>query len=112
MTLSPGTRLGPYEILARIGEGGMGVVYRARDPRLDRQVAIKLLPTGMATDTRARERLRREAMAVAALDHPYICKIKGLPLDARSDLFSFGVILAEMTSGRHPFRQPSTMETF
>src|SRR5712692_1253302 len=75
MTLSPGTRLGPYEILARIGEGGMGVVYRARDPRLDRQVAIKLLSTEMAADPRARERLRREAMAVAALDHPYICKI-------------------------------------
>src|SRR6266536_5898956 len=73
--LSPGTHIGPYEILARIGEGGMGVVYRARDPRLDRQVAIKLLPAGLAADTRARERLRREAMAVAALDHPYICKI-------------------------------------
>ena len=53
----------------------MGVVYRARDPRLDRQVAIKLLPTEMASDTRARERLRREALAVASLDHPYICKI-------------------------------------
>jgi len=231
MTLAPGTRLGPYEILAEIGEGGMGVVYRARDPRLDRQVAIKLLPAGLAADTRARERLRREAMAIAALDHPYICKIfeigehddalflvmeyiagttlhrrllegrmplpdalrvageiaealqqahaggflhrdlkpanimltlqghvkvmdfglakrvgdvpspdaatreggaqltingaivgtpdymspeqvKGLPLDVRSDLFSFGVMLAEMTGGRHPFRQPSTMETF
>jgi serine/threonine protein kinase/tetratricopeptide (TPR) repeat protein len=231
MTLAPGSRLGPYEILAGIGEGGMGVVYRAQDPRLDRQVAIKLLPAGLAADTRARERLRREAMAIAALDHPYICKIfeigehddalflvmeyiagttlhrrllegrmplpdalrvageiaealqqahasgflhrdlkpsnimltpqghvkvmdfglakrveevpspdaatreggaqltingaivgtpdymspeqvKGLPLDVRSDLFSFGVMLAEMTGGRHPFRQPSTMETF
>ena len=75
MTLSPGTRIGPYEILAHIGEAGMGVVYRARDPRLDRQVAIKLLSTEMAVDPRARERLRREAMAIAALDHPYICKI-------------------------------------
>jgi eukaryotic-like serine/threonine-protein kinase len=231
MTLSPGMRLGPYEILASIGEGGMGVVYRARDPRLDRQVAIKVLPAGTAADARARERLRREAMAVAALDHPYICKIfeigedgdalflvmeyiagktlqqrllegpiplpealrlageiaealqeahargflhrdlkpanvmlteqghvkvmdfglakrveervapdaatremtaqltahgtivgtpdymspeqvKGAALDARSDVFSFGVILAEMTGGRHPFRKPSTMETF
>jgi serine/threonine protein kinase len=75
VTLSPGARVGPYEILVRIGEGGMGVVYRARDPRLDRQVAIKLLPAAMAADPHARERLRREAMAVAALDHPYICKI-------------------------------------
>ena len=53
----------------------MGEVYRAHDPRLDRQVAIKLLPAETAADPRARERLRREAMAVAALDHPYICKI-------------------------------------
>jgi len=53
----------------------MGVVYRARDPRLDRQVAIKLLPPEMAADQHARERLRQEAMAAAALDHPYICKI-------------------------------------
>ena len=209
----------------------MGEVYRARDPRLERQVAIKLLPAAMTADRQARERLRREAMAVAALDHPYICKIfeigedgddlflvmeyiagttlhdrllegpmplpeairvageiaealleahavgflhrdlkpanimltqqghvkvmdfglakrvedlpspdaatraigepqltaqgvivgtpdymspeqlKGLTLDVRSDLFSFGVILAEMTSGRHPFRKPSTIET-
>ena len=208
----------------------MGVVYRARDPRLDRQVAIKLLPAGMAADQHARERLRLEAMAAAALDHPYICKIfeigehgdalflvmeyivgetlhrrlrdgrmplpdtlrvageiadalqaahaggilhrdlkpanimltqqghvkimdfglakrltdlppadnatvempaqltapgtilgtpdymspeqvKGLALDARSDLFSFGVILVEMVSGRHSFRKPSVPET-
>jgi TolB-like protein/Tfp pilus assembly protein PilF len=209
----------------------MGEVYRARDPRLNRQVAIKLLPGELAADPHARERLRREAMAVAAIDHPYICKIfeigedgdalflvmeyiagetlhrrlqdgalplsdalrvageiaealqeaharqflhrdltpanimlteqghvkvmdfglakrvedlpspdqatrelaaaqltahgsivgtpdymspeqvKGVTLDSRSDLFSFGVILAEMTSGRHPFRQPSTGET-
>jgi eukaryotic-like serine/threonine-protein kinase len=74
-SLAPGSRLGPYEILAPIGEGGMGVVYRARDPRLDRQVAIKLLPPEMAADPLARERLRREAMAAAALDHPYVCKI-------------------------------------
>jgi eukaryotic-like serine/threonine-protein kinase len=53
----------------------MGEVYRARDPRLERFVAIKLLPTALAADSHARERLRREAMAVAALDHPYICKL-------------------------------------
>jgi TolB-like protein/Flp pilus assembly protein TadD len=231
MPLEPGVRLGPYEIVGSLGAGGMGEVYRARDPRLDRQVAIKLLPAGMTADTQARERLRREAMAVAALDHPYICKIfeigeagddlflvmeyiagttlhdrllegrmplqeairvageiaealleahavgflhrdlkpanimltqqghvkvmdfglakrvddlpspdaatraigepqltaqgvivgtpdymspeqlKGQPLDVRSDLFSFGVMLAEMTGGRHPFRKPSTIET-
>ena len=53
----------------------MGVVYRALDPRLERQVAIKLLPEETAADPESRERLRREAMAVAAIDHPYICKI-------------------------------------
>ena len=210
----------------------MGEVYRARDPRLERFVAIKLLPAALAADSHARERLRREAMAVAALDHPYICKLfelgeagdalflvmeyiagttlhqrllegrmlltdalrvagevaealeeahaggflhrdlkpanvmltpqchakvmdfglakrvevlsvpdaatremgtgaltvqgtivgtpdymspeqmKGAPLDVRSDIFSFGVMLAEMTSGKHPFRKSSTMETF
>lgn len=231
MTLAAGTRLGPYEILAPIGEGGMGVVFQARDPRLDRQVAIKLLPSALAADRQAQERLRREAMAAAALDHPYICKIfeigeerdavflvmeyvagetldrrlrsgrmplpetlrlageiaealqeahergilhrdlkpsniiltqqdhvkvmdfglakrlsdlpraddatldiaspqltapgtilgtpdymspeqvKGLPLDVRSDLFSFGVVLAEMAGARHPFRKQSTVET-
>jgi serine/threonine protein kinase/tetratricopeptide (TPR) repeat protein len=232
-SLTTGSRLGPYEILDRIGAGGMGVVYRARDPRLNRQVAIKLLSPEMAADPQARERLRREARAAAALDHPYICKVfeigeagdalylvmeyvggetlhnrllngrmslsetlhvageiaealqeahagrllhrdlkpanimltlqghvkvmdfglakripdqpsshnstvsseatraqltapgtllgtpdymspeqvKGLSLDPRSDLFSFGVILAEMISGRHPFRKPSMMET-
>lgn len=75
LTLTPGTRLGPYEILSALGAGGMGEVYRARDPRLNRQVAIKLLPGELAADPHSRERLRREAMAVAALDHPYICKI-------------------------------------
>jgi len=225
-----GQMIGPYSIIAKLGEGGMGEVYLARDSRLNRQVAIKLLPSELAADPHARERLRREAMAVAAIDHPYICKIfeigedgdalflvmeyiagetldrrlqdgalplsdalrvageiaealqeaharrflhrdlkpanimlteqghvkvmdfglakqvedllpdqatrelgaaqltahgsivgtpdymspeqvKGVTLDARSDLFSFGVILAEMISGRHPFRQPSTGET-
>jgi len=232
-SLAAGTRFGVYEILGPIGEGGMGVVYHARDSRLERRVAIKLLPPGMAADPQAQQRLRFEAMAAAALDHPYICKIfeigehdgavflvmefivgetlgarmrkglmpraetlqiageiaealqaahaggilhrdlkpanimltqqghvkimdfglakrmedipqssgddatvaiaaaqltmpgtilgtpdymspeqvKGLPLNARSDLFSFGVILAEMASGLHPFHKPSDVET-
>src|ERR1700721_3127520 len=75
MPLSTGERLGPYEILAPIGARGMGEVYRARDTKLGRQVAIKVLPGLLAADASARERLRREAAAAAALDHPYICKV-------------------------------------
>ncbi len=232
-SLASGSRLGPYEILDRVGQGGMGVVYRARDPRLGRQVAIKFLSPEMAADPQARERMRREAMAAAALDHPYVCKVfeigedggalflvmeylagvtldrrlqqgrmslsetlqvageiaealqeaharrflhrdlkpanimlteqghvkvmdfglakhiadrplsgnssasqeasgsqltapgtllgtpdymspeqvRAMKLDVRSDVFSFGVILAEMISGQHPFRKPSMVET-
>jgi hypothetical protein len=75
MALTAGTRLGPYDIQVALGAGGMGEVYLARDPRLDRLVAIKLLPAETEGDAVARERLRREALAVAALDHPYICKV-------------------------------------
>jgi eukaryotic-like serine/threonine-protein kinase len=234
MTLESG-HLGAYRILKPLGEGGMGIVYRAHDARLDRHVAIKVLSPAMAADPDARERLRREALAAAALDHPYICKVfeigedqgnvflvlefvpgetlhdrlrhgplslpealriagevaealeeahtrrflhrdlkpanimlsanghvkvmdfglarrmedapldpgatcdgstrglgsqltvpgailgtpdymspeqvRGEELDARSDQFSFGIILAEMLSGGHPFRRPSTVET-
>jgi serine/threonine protein kinase len=72
MTLTAGTRLGPYEILAPIGVGGMGEVYRARDPRLNRDVAIKILPSHLADDPRAMIRFERESKAVAALSHPNI----------------------------------------
>jgi Protein kinase domain len=69
MSLAPGTRLGPYEILAPIGAGGMGEVYRARDTRLDRTVAIKVAGEKFS------ERFEREARAVAALNHPNICTL-------------------------------------
>src|SRR6202521_1437788 len=74
MALSAGDKLGPYEILAPIGKGGMGEVYRARDPRLNRDVAIKVLPQAFATEV-ARERFQREARAASALNHPNICAI-------------------------------------
>src|SRR5215831_5333248 len=75
MPLTPGARVGPCEIVAALGAGGMGEVYRAHDPRLSRDVAIKVLPEHLSQDASARERLRREALAAAALDHPFICKI-------------------------------------
>jgi TolB-like protein/tetratricopeptide (TPR) repeat protein len=75
MTLSAGTRLGPYEILAPLGAGGMGEVYRARDSKLKRDVAIKVLPESLAAHPDALERFEREALAVAALSHPNILSI-------------------------------------
>ena len=75
MTLSPGAQLGPYAIIAQLGAGGMGVVYTAHDPRLDRQVAIKILPPDLTRDETAKQRFLQEAKAASALDHPNICTI-------------------------------------
>src|SRR5580700_7998296 len=75
MSLKAGTRLGPYEVLSAIGAGGMGEVYRARDTRLDRIVAIKVLPTHLADRSELRERFEREARTIASLNHPHICTL-------------------------------------
>jgi len=73
--LELGGRIGPYQIVARIGAGGMGIVYRARDSRLERDVAIKVLSTGLLTDEKARQRFRKEALALAKLNHPNIATV-------------------------------------
>ena len=75
MTLSAGSKLGPYEILASAGAGGMGEVYRARDTRLDRTVAIKILPTYLSELPDAKQRFEREARAISSLQHPNICTL-------------------------------------
>src|SRR5260221_2182144 len=75
MTLAPGTKLGPYEIVAAIGAGGMGEVYRARDTRLGRDVAIKVLPDSFAADADRLHRFNQEARVVATLSHPNILPI-------------------------------------
>src|SRR6202795_3965769 len=77
MPLNPDTRLGPYEILAPLGAGGMGEVYRARDSRLDREVAIKVLPETFARDPERVARFQREAKVLASLNHPHIAAIYG-----------------------------------
>ena len=75
MTLAHGTQLGPYAIVSQLGQGGMGVVYEAKDPRLKRTVAIKLLPPDLTRDETAKQRFLQEAQAASALDHPNICTI-------------------------------------
>ena len=75
MALSAGSRLGPYEVVSPIGAGGMGEVYRARDSRLGRDVAIKVLPTQFATEPDRLRRFEEEARAIAGLNHPHICQI-------------------------------------
>ena len=78
MPLSAGTRLGPYEILSALGAGGMGEVYRARDAKLNRDVALKILPEVFTSDPDRLARFRREAQVLASLNHPHIAAIYGL----------------------------------
>src|SRR6185503_8356989 len=75
LALTPGTRLGPYEIVALIGAGGMGEVYRARDARLNRDVAVKIVSADVSADSERRSRFEREARTIAALTHPHICTV-------------------------------------
>ena len=92
MALTPGTRLGPYEIQSAIGAGGMGEVYRARDTKLDRDVAIKILPEAFAADAERLARFQREAKTLAALNHPNIAQIYGLEQRAMSTRSSMELV--------------------
>src|SRR5580700_6554247 len=75
MTLAAGTKLGPYEIVSPLGAGGMGEVYRARDTRLDRTVAVKILPSHLSENPEARQRFEREARTISSVNHPNICTL-------------------------------------
>ena len=75
MALTSGTSLGPYEILAPLGAGGMGEVYRAKDTRLERTVAVKILPSQMSSSPESRQRFEREAKTISQLSHPHICAL-------------------------------------
>src|ERR1700675_4085389 len=94
MTLTSGTKLGPYEIVAPLGAGGMGEVYRARDTRLEREVAIKVLPVNLSADPNLRQRLEREAKAVSKLSHPHICTLHDI---GHQDLVDF--LVMELVDG-------------
>ena len=87
MFLAPGSTLGPYEIRSQLGQGGMGVVYLAQDPRLDRLVAIKVLPPDLTRDVTAKRRFLQEAKAASALDHPNICTIHEINETADGQLY-------------------------
>jgi len=82
MVVQRGTRLGPYEITAPIGAGGMGEVWRARDTRLDREVAIKVLPAGLAGNEQLRQRFEREARSISQLNHPHVCTLYDVGAEA------------------------------
>src|SRR5580698_6414426 len=104
MALSPGTKLGPYEIVASIGAGGMGEVYRAKDARLGREVAIKVLPASLTKDSDRLRRFEQEARAVAALNHPNILGIHDIGEQDGSrfivtELLEGATLRAELESG-------------
>src|SRR3954468_1687771 len=94
MPLAPATRLGPYEILAPIGAGGMGEVYRARDTRLGRDVAVKVLPAGVSENPDARARFEREARVASSLNHPNICVLHDIGRHGDTDY-----LVMEMVDG-------------
>ncbi|MGH9444121.1 MAG: protein kinase domain-containing protein, partial [Thermoanaerobaculia bacterium] len=110
MSLAAGTQLGPYEILAPLGAGGMGEVYRAKDARLGRDVAIKVLPERLAGDPEALARFEREARAVAALSHPNILGIfdfgrEGSTVFAVMELLEGSTLRERLDAGALPFRK-------
>jgi eukaryotic-like serine/threonine-protein kinase len=106
MSIAAGVRLGPYEIIAPLGSGGMGEVYRARDMRLDRIVAIKVLPAALAADPQLRERFEREARAVSSLQHPHICALFDVGRDGDHEYLVLeyleGETLAERLNAARP----------
>src|SRR5208337_903558 len=105
MALTAGTRLGPYEVLAPIGAGGMGEVYRARDTKLGREVALKILPEAFAHDADRMARFQREAQVLASLNHPNIAAIFGLE---ESD--GVRALVMELVEGE-TLKSPQPLET-
>ena len=100
MPLSVGTRLGAYEVLSVVGKGGMGEVYRARDTRLGRDVAIKVLPEAVAADHGRRQRFNREARAISSLNHPHICSLFDIGSEDGVDYLVMELIEGESLANR------------
>src|SRR5450432_235169 len=100
MTLAAGTRLGPYEILAPIGAGGMGEVYKARDSRLERMVAIKVLPQHLSSSAEVRQRFEREAKTISQLSHPHICALYDVGREGETEYLVMELLEGETLSDR------------
>jgi Tol biopolymer transport system component len=100
MPLTPGTRLGPYEILAPLGAGGMGEVYRARDSRLGRDVAVKVLPQHLSANTEVRARFEREARTVSSLNHPHVCTLFDVGREGETDYLVMELVDGETLADR------------
>jgi Tol biopolymer transport system component len=100
MTLTPGTRLGPYEILSPLGAGGMGEVYRARDTRLSREVAVKVLPQHLSSNSEVRARFEREAKTVSSLNHPHVCTLFDVGREGETDYLVMELVDGETLAER------------
>ncbi len=100
MTLTRGTKLGPYQIESPIGAGGMGEVYKATDTRLERTVAIKVLPAHVASDPERKQRFEREAKTVAALSHPHICPVFDVGREGETDFLVMEYLEGETLAER------------
>src|SRR5262249_28117187 len=100
MTITPGTRIGPYEVTSRVGEGGMGVVYRAHDTQLKRDVALKFLPDHFANDPDRLTRFQREAQVLASLNHHNIAQIHGLERMGASSCIVMELVEGETLADR------------
>src|SRR5579864_6879643 len=102
MPLAAGDKLGPYEILAPIGKGGMGEVFRARDTNLDREVAINVMPAELAQDAERLARFEREAKVLAALNHPNIAQIYGIEASSSGRALVMELVPGQILSGPLP----------
>jgi serine/threonine protein kinase/Tol biopolymer transport system component len=100
MTLAAGTRLGPYEILSPLGAGGMGEVYRARDTRLERTVAVKVLPPRLSASPESRQRFEREAKTISQLSHPHICAVHDVGREGETEYLVMEYLEGETLSAR------------
>ncbi|MCU0258788.1 MAG: serine/threonine-protein kinase [Solirubrobacteraceae bacterium] len=113
MTLAPGTRLGPYEIVAPLGAGGMGEVYRAKDTRLGREVAVKVLPQHLSSNPEVRARFEREAKTVSSLNHPHICVLFDVGREGEIDYLVMELVEGETLAAklaRGPLAPPEVLK--